>query len=508
MNKRYFLCSIMLLLLAVFASAKGRSIVVVYENDVHCAIDRYAAFAGFRDAIAAADTADVLTVSSGDFIQGGFAGAISKGEYIIDMMKAVGYDAVTLGNHEFDYGSEKTRSLMERLGAPVTCVNYTKAGSTEPVFLPYVMKRVGEKRVAFVGALTPGTIATESYAFDGYDTNESRTVEMVQKAVDDARREGADYVVVLAHLGEDVSQHTQVTSHSVAEATRGIDVVLDGHSHNAIPQFWTKNIDGDSVLISQTGSLFRNIGKLVLREGKRPFTELCNISKVTNVSQKVKATEDSIRQYITAKEREMIGHSDFTLVVSEGDRDIIRCRETNFGDFVTDAMRYVGKTDIAVCNAGGIRNSIVAGDITYKSVIDALPYSNDICTAEISGEMLLKALNNACAVLPVESGGFMQVSGMRYTVEGNKVVDVQIEREDADGNVTLEPLSPTGKYTITSSDYVLYLGRESEAFHNATIVNDKICPYSDPVITYLRDALGGVVPEKYNRPQDRIIIKK
>lgn len=508
MKRSTLLGSILLLLLSVSAMAKEKSIVVVYENDVHCAIERYASFAGFRDAIVEADTSYVLTVSSGDFVQGGFAGAVSKGEYVIDMMKAVGYDAVTLGNHEFDYGSEATRILMERLGAPVTCVNYTRKGSTEPVFLPYVMRQAGEKRVAFVGVLTPGTIATESYAFDGYDTNETLTVEMVQKAVDDARRAGADYVVVLSHLGEDVSVHTQVTSHSMAEATRGIDVVLDGHSHNAIPQYWTKNLEGDSVLISQTGSLFRNIGKLVLRAGQKPMTELCNISKVTAVSKSVKATEDSIRLYITAKEKEHIGKSDYTLVVSENGTDIIRAQETNLGDLVTDAMRYIGKTDIAVCNAGGIRNSINAGDITYKDVIDALPYSNDICTAEITGAMLVEALNNACSVLPLESGGFMQVSGMRYTVDGNKVVDVQIEREDANGNVTLEPLSPTEKYTITSSDYVLYLGRESETFHNATIVNDKMCLYSEPVIKYLRDALGGVVPEKYSRPQGRIIIKK
>ena len=147
---------------AVSPAPKEKSIVILYENDVHCGIAGYTKLAGLRDAILAADTAYVGIVSSGDFLQGGTSGALSKGQYIIDIMRNVGYDAVTIGNHEFDYGTPHMKELLGTFNAPVVCANFFDAGSTTPYFPRYTIKQYGQKRIAFVGVCTPETMIDES----------------------------------------------------------------------------------------------------------------------------------------------------------------------------------------------------------------------------------------------------------------------------------------------------------------------------------------------------------
>ena len=174
-----------------------KSIVILSDNDVHCSIDGYARLAGLYDAIAASDTAWAATVSCGDYLQGGNAGALSRGQYIVDVMKAVGFDAVTLGNHEFDYGMDRMQELMPQIGAPVLCANLYKSGSSTPCFPSYTIRTYGTRSVAFVGVTTPESMIGESYSFydnDGNQTYDLRTDDvcrLVQAAVDEARGKGA-----------------------------------------------------------------------------------------------------------------------------------------------------------------------------------------------------------------------------------------------------------------------------------------------------------------------------
>ena len=512
-----------------------KSIVVVYDNDVHCAYEGYSKFAGFRDAIAASDTAWVATASSGDYIQGGFAGAVSDGNYIIDMMKSVGYDAVTLGNHEFDYSIDHLAKLLNNLGAPVTSVNFTEFGSKKPVYKAYVMKQMGSKKVAFIGALTPGTLQTESAAFfsggkQTHDTNNATAIEMIQKAANDARSEGADYVILLSHLGEIETVHTKVTSHAVVAATRGINAVLDAHSHSAIPQLWLKNVDGDDVVLMQTGTQFANIGKLVIDKNGRCSTELIKTEDVSVTSAKVQATQDSIAKLLLQKEQQIIGHTSFPLSVEngEGDTKAIRHEETNLGDFAADAYRYVGNTEIALCNAGSIRKPMPSGNISYRSIVDVHPYTNNICTAEVKGQTLLDALEMASATTPAAFGGFLQASGLRYTIDTTvpstlaydnatstiavsgerRIKSVQVERTDANGNITWEDIDPSRTYTVTATDYVLYLGNETGVLRQSKIITDKMFLYSEALIKYLSEKLDGKIPDIYRTPQGRITVLK
>lgn len=197
-----------------------KSIVILFESDTHCEVSGYPKLAGLRDAINQSDTAYAGAVCCGDFLQGGAIGSVSKGRYIADIMKAVGYDVVTVGNHDFEFGSANMELLLGQLGAPVVCANLFRHGEPKSVYPAYAIRQYGDKRVAFIGVLTPETFTTQNFAFydsEGkllYDLTGEGLEELVQQAVDDARSEGADYVVLLSHVGEfgdctDVSRSDQ-----------------------------------------------------------------------------------------------------------------------------------------------------------------------------------------------------------------------------------------------------------------------------------------------------------
>ena len=323
----------------------NKSIVILSDNDVHCSIDGYARLAGLHDAIAASDTAWVATVSCGDYLQGGNAGALSRGQYIVDVMQAVGYDAVTLGNHEFDYGMDRMQELMRQINAPVLSANLYKYGSSEPCFPSYTIRNYGTRSVAFVGVTTPESMVGERYSFydnDGNQTYDLRTDDvcnLVQAAVDEARGKGADYVVILAHLGEE-QPALGITSHQLIAATRGIDAVLDGHSHSIIPSDLVENLDGKLVPVSQTGTQFANVGKLVISADGRITTSLVPIEEIPYERASVSAAIDKVHQELDEVTARQVAYSDFDLVMRDADGNrLIRRAETNLGDILTDAVR-------------------------------------------------------------------------------------------------------------------------------------------------------------------------
>ena len=377
----YVLLSMMMSCQVVMAQ---KSIVILYENDAHCGIDGYTKMAGLRDAIISADTAYVGAVCVGDFLQGNTTGAISKGQYIVDIMRHMDYHAITLGNHEFDYGVPRMVQLLEQVNAPVVCANLYEAGEPTPMFAPYVIHQYGDKKVAFVGACTPETMILEGYSF--YDTNgillydlKPKTFyQLIQQAVDDARKEGADYVVVISHVGE-TAQSMGFSSHFMVNNTRGIDVVLDGHSHEIIEKALAQNLDGQQITVTQTGTQFAHVGKLLITPDGRMTTQLIKSKDIPYENAKITALTDSIHQMVKAVTSKVVAHSDYTLVVSdENDQWIVRGEETNAGDLVADAYRYALKADIGFENGGGIRNDIHAGDITYGDIIGMLPYDNTL----------------------------------------------------------------------------------------------------------------------------------
>jgi len=506
--KRVVFMTVMLLALATLQAQK--SIVILYENDVHCAIDGYAKMAGLRDAINSSDTAYAAVVCCGDFLQGNTTGAISKGQYIADIMRLMDYHALTLGNHEFDYGVPRMRQLLEQVGAPVVCVNLFEAGEPQPIYAPYIVRQYGDKKVAYVGAVTPETMILEGYSF--YDTNgillydlkPDTFYELVQKAVDDARAEGADYVVLLSHVGE-AAQSMGFSSHLLVNHTRGIDVVLDGHSHEIFENAKATNLDGKAITVTQTGTQFANIGKLLITPDGHLITKLIKSGDIPSENASVTAATDSIRQMVKAVTSEVVAHSDYTLVVSDENAQwIVRAEETNAGDLVADAYRYTMKADIGFENGGGIRNDIAAGDITYGDIIGMLPYDNTLRRIAATGQQVQDMLTCCTAKVPELDGNFPQCSGLRFTVhsKSHTVSNIEVLQE----NGQYAPLDLHHTYSVALTDYNHEGGGFFDSFKKCPVLFESSLRYYEALSDYLRNVQGGRMSKSYAQPQGRICI--
>ncbi|MCQ2197555.1 MAG: bifunctional metallophosphatase/5'-nucleotidase [Bacteroidaceae bacterium] len=493
------------------AKTQDKTIVVLFENDAHCNIDGYQKMAGMRDAIQ--DTAYCCLVSSGDYLQGGTAGAISNGQYIADIMRNMNYTAITLGNHEFDFGMARMKEIMKDINAPVTCCNlFDMKGKRE--YANYVMKQLGPTKVAFVGVTTPTTLYTEAYSF--FDKNDVQTHELrektlvneVQTAVDEARKAGADYVIVLSHVGEDDNLCHSV-SHDIVKRTRGIDAVLDGHTHSVVPEVKVNNLDGMPVVIAQTGTKFANIGKLTLRKGGIIHTQMLPVKGINNVNARIKEVTDSIKTVYNAKVNREICQSDVDInILDEVGKQAVRLRETNAGDLCADAYRYVTGAQIAISNGGGIRTSLKAGKVTYGDVIALLPYENYVEVLEVSGQKIIDVLNACTSFLPVENGDFPQVSGIQFTIDMNaekRVKDVKVFDKVSNNYL---PIDPNATYSLGTIDYCVTGGGLQKMLKNEKVVKQNIMLYSEALIEYVTKALNGHITRDYENPQGRITIIK
>lgn len=487
-----------------------KSIVILYENNVHCGIDGYAKMRGLRDAIMRADTSYVALVSAGDFLQGDLAGALSTGRYIVDIMKNMGYDAVTLGNHEFDYGMPRMQELLPIIGTNVVCANLFEMGATTPMYQPYFIKQYGDKRIAFVGATTPGSMTDEAYAFydtDGtqlYDLRTNDCYSLVQQAADKARQEGADYVVVLSHLGE-TEPHTGVNSHKLVESTRGIDVVLDGHTHSVIPCDLVANLDNVLVPTTQTGTKFNNVGKLWISPEGKFVTTLVAKEDIPYTNDAITATTDSIKKLMKNVTIEKMATTDFDLPAMEGSTWLVRHQETTIGNLISDAFRTIFDCQIGLINGGAVRSNINKGVISFGGVIAVQPNDNNMCILQVTGEELMTMLTKSTASSPGDDGSFPQVSGMKFTIHtgSHTVTDVMILDKGKD---TYSPLDLNATYTLCTTDYCYNRGGMYKTLANCKLVSIEPRLSRDALRDYLKYTLKGVVPERYKNVEGRITI--
>ena len=501
-------------------------IVILYTNDVHCAVDDnlgYTGLATVKNALEAQGK-HVVLVDNGDAVQGDTIGTLSNGEYIIDIMNEVGYDVATPGNHEFDYGMDQFLALTEQANFPYVSANFVdNDGNT--VLDPYVIKDVAGVKIAFVGISTPKTITTSTpkyfqddngnyiYAFQQDETGE-KLYAAVQSAVDAARAEGAQFVIALAHLGieEDCSPWT---SSEVIVNTTGIDAVLDGHSHSMIQGEKVKNKDGAEVLLSSTETKLAYIGCLTIKDDGSMSTTLISDN---GMKEFIGGIQEEFEELVNT----VVASTDVDLIIKDpasGER-IVRVSETNLGDLCADAYRAMSGADVAIVNGGGVRADIPAGDITYGQIIAVHPFGNEMCVVECTGQEILDALELGCSKLPAESGGFLQVSGMTYTVdlnvestvkldENGMFVEVEGERRVKDVTIGGEPLDPEKTYTLASHNYKLKdCGDGYSMFADNVFLQDSVMIDNQVLINYIVDVLGGTVGEEYADPygQGRITI--
>lgn len=523
---------ITLLLTGCSRESSQEDIVIIYTNDVHCAVEEGVGYEGLtviKNTLLTQGN-EVLLVDIGDAIQGDTIGTLSKGEYIIDLMNKVGYDIAVPGNHEFDYGMEQFLSLTEKAEFQYISANFVdKEG--ELVFDPYVIKEIGGRKIAFVGICTPQTLTSSTpthfqnedgqfiYGFCQDKTGE-KLYQAVQTAVDDAEKEGAEIVIAVSHLGIEESCSPWMSTELIAN-TSGIDVVLDGHSHSVIESDVVENKEGEEVILTSTGTKLANVGCLTIFDDGKMSTKLINEGEVATAIENINTEFSDLLNKIVAK-------TDVDLIVNDpvvkdengNSIRIIRNRETNLGNLVADAYRTVSGADIAFANGGGIRAEIPAGDITYEDIISVHPFGNMLCVVEATGQEILDTLEIGVLGLPGEDGSFQHVSGLTYEVdttipsgvkldENGMFISVEGEYRVRNVKVAGEPLDVNKTYTLASHDYLIKnAGGGSNFFTDNTLLQDSVMLDNQVLITYIVDGLNGVVGQEYADPygEGRIII--
>ena len=488
--------------------APQKSIVILYESDSHCEVSGYPKIAGLRDAINQSDTAYAGVVCCGDFLQGGAVGTVSKGKYIADIMKAVGYDAVTVGNHEFEFGSVNMENLLSQIGASVVCANLFRHGEAKSVYPAYAIRRYGDKRVAFIGLLTPETFSTQNFAFfdsEGnqlYDLTGEGLEKLVQQAVDDARSEGADYVVLLSHMGE--RSVIALTSHDLIKRTRGIDVVLDGHTHTSVPSAYVNNIDGKPVLVSQSGDKFKHIGKLVISSSGLSAT-LLPTKEVAEVSKPVSDVIDAVAVEVNKMVGVVLCHNDYPLVsLSQEGKKLSMVQETAIGDLLADAYRDFCQADIGLQQGISLARDIAAGSITMQDMLDLIPFEDQIYLIEVKGSLLHQVLERCTKSLPIPGMYFPQCSGLKYTVhqKSDTVTDVMV-LDRASG--AYKALDPEQHYRVALGVFYSSLGFYG-MMKDCKVIRFSSETTRDALVKYLTKTLGGQLGDGYKRAQGRITI--
>ena len=547
--RRYILAVLSVLLLA--GCQRTQPIIILYENDVHCAVEGYAKLAGQRD-LERQQTPYVSIVSCGDFAQGNTVGSLTEGEAVVRIMNAVGYDYLTVGNHEFDYTVPQMVHLSEMLTGKTLCCNFSRYQQSadsdqqsatcdeEDLFPGYAVKKYGSTKVGFVGVATPSTFrsSTPTYFIDEqgnllYDFHANDTYERVQQAVDAARDEGAEIVIVLSHLGDDPEV---AYSRGLIAATHGIDIVLDGHAHHLLNERLV-NDRGDSVTLASTATKFAYIGRLTIDKDNRLTNELLPTCDCQAVNQAVRDTIQAVQRELAAKVSAPVGTTAFALADRDNqDNRLVRKHETNLGDLMADVSRYATGATIGVCNGGGLRAGLYNETISFGDIVSVWPFNNTMRVVECTGQQLLDALEVGVALLPLENGDFLHVSGLRYTADPripssviwneNRMFDgvggtrrivkaeVFVPAEGEQDKLpyeqqgTWQAVNPEATYTIGGQSYIIACSGASGTFAKMRLLPIDGEPLNDveAVCTYIR-AMGGQVNEAYRQPQKRIIIK-
>ena len=521
----------------------NQDLVVLFTSDVHCGVDQGFGYVGLQAVKEQMEAAGnhVILVDDGDSIQGEPLGTLTTGEESIELMNDMGYEIAIPGNHELDYGMDRFLELAEMAEFPYISCNFNKEG--ELIFDPYVIKEFDEVKVAFVGVTTPKTLTTSTpkyfkdeegnfiYGFCQDETGEG-VYNAVQTAVDDARAEGADYVFIMGHMGNE-AECEPWTYADVIRNTSGIDVFLDGHSHD-MDQVVMQDKDGKDVYRSACGTKMQGIGyaRISAEDGSIetgvytwnndvPAPELMGISNSMSKEMEEATTElDEALSEVVAKTAVDLVINDPE--VRDGDGNpirIIRMAETNLGDLCADAYLDQSGADIAFVNGGGIRVDIPAGDITLGDILKVHPFGNSMCVIEVTGQQILDALEWGAHAVPGENGGFLQVAGLTYEIhtyidssctQDENTLFTGVDGEYRVKNVMVggEPLDLEKTYTLASHNYMLKnQGDGYTMFSGCNILQDEVKLDNQVLIDYITGTLGGVIGEEYADPygQGRII---
>ena len=492
-------------------------VTILYTNDVHTYIDNkspkptYAAIAALKKSIE--DTGrDVLLVDAGDHIQGTAYGSMDDGATIIELMNEAGYDLATPGNHEFDYGMARAKAVLREADFPYVSCNWVDLRTGFNVLPSVKFFFVGGRKIAFVGVTTPETFtkSTPAYFMNDAQTryiydilggeDGQKLYDAVQKAIDKAEFWGADTIIGLGHLGVDPSS-SPWTSEEVIAHTHGFTAFIDGHSHTVMANKQVTDASGKAVTLTQTGSYFKNIGKMTVGADGTITTELIDTYEgldaavAATASNWISAVDDMLGEEIA------VGDTKFYINDPATGKRRIRSGETNLGDFVADGIyTYFNEIeelhcDVAIMNGGGIRTDVEAGPWSFKTCKTVSPFGNVACLMSVTGQQIQDALEFGARFAGAEgkeNGGFLQVAGARYTI--HPMIPNTVQTDDKNvwtgsaatprvSNVeiydkttgTYKPLDPNATYALAGMNYTLRnLGDGFAMFDGATLIKDYV----------------------------------
>lgn len=495
--------------------------VILHTNDVHGAIAGYAYITALK-ADYEAKGAEVILVDAGDYSQGEVYVSDTKGLDAVEMMNVTGYDVVTLGNHEFDYGYAQLKENMTKADFKILCANVYGEDGT-PIFdANYTYTTKSGVKIGFFGMETPEAQTKANPALIKglkFDTDLKAVAEKQLEALKDD-----DVVIALSHLGVDDSSKPY-TSYDLYNAAKGIDFIIDGHSHSVM----TKGKNGEP--IQSTGTKFANIGVIVIDDASKKIesNSLYEIKEDTAKDAAVAAAAQKIIDRIDKEYGAVFAKSKVELngaKAPNGNRD----GETNNGDLITDAMlwKVMQNKDgltvnedhvVAITNGGGIRAAIKVGDVTKKDIKTVLPFGNTIEVIYVTGTELLEALEASTFCVPESIGGFPQVSGISYIISTGAVYDANAETYPAStyygpksiNRVTINSINgkefkANDTYAVVTNNFCAEGGDTYYAFAAATSKFDTGVTLDMAVMDYITKELKGVIGEQYAAPQGRILM--
>ena len=528
---------------------KSDDIIILHTNDVHCGIDQIIGYDGLMLFKKELETKykHVILVDAGDHIQGGSIGLLSKGKDIIDIMNKINYTVATLGNHEFDYQLEILYNLSSLSNKEYICANFCYRVNKTSIFAPYRIIQVGEKKIGFIGLVTLQTL-TKTYLhslvypenntliYDVLNGEHGKELyERVQQHIDDLRDvEHVDYVIIISHFGYGGDSLKEYTSTGLLENLERVDVIIDGHTH-LIYNETHKDKKSKDIYISQAGTKLSNVGKITITtegnitsemfdeiplfEGYTDYMKVTRNNKTRYVDPEMNEFLKSIINSHEKEFKEYVGKTDFDVLGASSKEHVMRSGENNLCDLITDSMKYLGNSDLALLNAGSIRNDLLKGNITYSNIIDVLPFANRLVVLEIQGKDLLDILEFGVRTLPGISSRFSQVSGIHFKVDDSIKSPVIVndmesfdriegERRIYDVFIGNESLDENKNYTISVNDYLASGGDGYSMLSKYKKRNDTSVEMSVVLKDYIKNVLNESIPERYNNTQGRIIKEK
>lgn len=376
----------------------------------------------------------VLLLFAGDLLQGTLTSSLFKGIPDITLFGRMGVDAMVMGNHELDYGQDTFRRLAARSRFPILGANLESHPEPLPLTPQVVIDRPGIPQVAILGLTSP-ELATATHPRNMKGLSVEEPVAVAQRLVP-SLREGSDLMVVLSHMGI-------TDDRRLARTVPGIDLIIGGHNHNLYAE---PVIEGETAILQagerggwlgrmdfacQDGHLTRTGYRLIPIDATSPEDP----EMAAEVQRIVAEADDALDEQVGTSTRELSAW-----------RELIRRGEAPFGNFVADLARAITLTDVALFNGGSFRANIPAGPVTLKSIYQAFPFRNELVTGTMTGTQLLAALEQSAALDPADNpGGFLQVSGLRYVIEGGRLAGAT-----ADG----APIDPDRRYRVVTSDFL------------------------------------------------------